>query len=308
MRARYLGILFVALAILAVFATSLGLHRPVADAPASAAADAHPPLAPYTGPDGVMCDEVGMRTSRRNCDDLTRTARAARKGSAAFSIPPMTRGETVKLQLGIALEPRAANVSISRSARPTPTPTPTRTPERHTAYRAHHHSRHHERWSRGGSVPTPEPSPERPEDIVSRLGSPVTIYDPIVGQHMLAELDGEGFTIEPKSPVSQDLHGGNVTTWEWNVTPVRSSAYSLTLKTAVQGEDDQGVFHVLKTTVRNEPVAVRVPIGYRIWDALEGLPDWLKLLGTVVGGLAALAAALWGLWRALHGKGDPPES
>jgi hypothetical protein len=104
---------------------------------------------------------------------------------------------------------------------------------------------------------------------------------------MSAELTGDGFKIEALSERSQEIPPDSQATWQWNVTPLEGGSHSLTLKTVVEGEVG-GKRYPLSRRQTVETVEVEVSWLGWLWDFLSGLPEWLKLLATVGGGLAVL--------------------
>lgn len=226
-------------------------------ASADGAAASVPGAAPTPSPaEAIFCPEIQRRVSREDCDDLTSTAAMAEEGTAAFNVPPMTRGQSTTLQLAIGYAAPDGAVT----------------------------------------------GPAAPAGVVESQPGGTEEYSPVVGAHMRAELIGQAFRIEPLSPASQDLNPGSVTTWEWRVTPLKATDYGLTIKTAVEGIAADGNRYPLRSTVRNQPVEVSVTWAQRLGDTLDEAPTWLTRLTAVVTALAALAAAVWGLRRALKGR------
>lgn len=250
----------------------------------------------------IFCKEVQQRTTVSDCDDLTLTAKASEEGTAAFNVPPMVRGTETILQLAISFrrppeeadpatykngtdagpsENAASSMGTGNEA-PTPLPSPSPRPTR---------------------KPRPEPNPA---DVVKNLpgaGPPETYY-PVVGRHMRATLVGQGFKIEAVDDPSQDLSPGSVTTWTWKVTPLRSSVYTLTIKTVVEGEMANGKRVPLGSTSENKSVQVTVRWYHRLWDGLTEAPAWIKLLTGLLVALGALAGAWWKFFRAVKGEGE----
>jgi len=249
----------------------------------------------------IFCREINRRTTHQDCDDLSYTASQAARGTAAFNVPPMTRGKATMIELAISLEPppvpedaaggeaAAGNASDNASA-PENASAPVETPT--TA-----------------AMPAPRPTPTHPSfkgpapaDVVKGLPGETEQYSPLVGRDMRAELVGQGFKIQPKSPASQVLSPGSTTSWEWEVTPERGSNYALTIKTAVEGVMANGERVVLRSTVETRAVNVKVAWYDRLRDGLTGAPDWIKLVTGLLLALAALFAAWWKLVRSAKGE------
>lgn len=254
----------------------------------------------------IFCREINRRTTREDCEDLTATAAEAKKGTAAFNVPPMTRGKATMIELAISLEPppmedpgsggepavknASDNATVPENASATletPTPSP---------------------------APAPSPSATRPiskgpapAEVVDALPGETEQYSPLVGRDMRAELIGQGFKIEPKSPASQVLRPGSTTSWEWEVTPLRGTNYALAVKTAVEGVMANGERVVLGSTVETRTVDVKVAWYDRVRDGLTEAPTWIKLVTGILLALAALFAAWWKLVRSAKGEKTPDD-
>lgn len=251
----------------------------------------------------IFCREINRRTTRQDCDDLTETASQAERGTAAFNVPPMTRGKATMIVLAISLDPPPAadagmddgamveNVSDNASAAENvsaPAETPTTIALRPSPTRSQHKG--------------PAPS-----EVVEELPGETEQYSPLVGRDMRAQLVGQGFKIDPEGPVSQVLSPGSTTTWEWQVTPLRGSNYVLAVKTAVEGVMANGDRVVLRSTVETRTVEVKVTWYDRLRDGLTEAPDWIKLVTGVLLALAALFAAWWKFVRSAKGEKVPEE-
>lgn len=239
----------------------------------------------------IFCREINRRTTRQDCDDLTQTASQAARGTAAFNVPPMTRGRATMIQLAISLEPPPM---IDSAGGGEPIVDNASAPEN---------------AADAIEVTGPEPSPARPDlkgpapvEVVKGLPGETEQYSPLVGRDMRAELIGQGFKIDAKSPASQVLAPGSTTTWEWEVTPQRGTNYALSIKTAVEGVMADGTRVVLRSTVETRAVNVKVTWYDRVRDGLTEAPTWIKLVTGVLLALAALFAAWWKLVRSAKGE------
>lgn len=254
----------------------------------------------------IFCREINRRTTRQDCDDLTETASQAKNGTAAFNVPAMTRGKSTMIVLAISLDPPPMkdpgsggepavenasdnaldNASVQENASitlETPTPSPVPSP----------------------SAARPNFKGPAPAQVVDDLPGETEQYSPLVGRDMRAELIGQGFKIEPRSPASQVLRPGSTTSWEWEVTPLRGSDYSLAVKTAVEGVMANGERVVLGSTVETRTVDVKVRWYDRVRDGLTEAPTWIKLVTGVLLALAALLTAWWTLVRSAKGEKSP---
>jgi len=244
----------------------------------------------------IFCPEVQVRLTQQDCDDLTGVADKARNGVAAFNAPnSMIRGKPVTLQLAVGLAPEA-------QAGPA------------EAVATDNGSNDEMAEEGGGNVaeanrPRPHPAihhlakPQTPEDVVGQLPGKVVSYSPIVGRFMSATLTGDGFTIVPKSPESQEVYRDSQTVWEWQVTAVEPGSHALTLKTVVEGVTANGQHYALRSTVRNQTVTIERTLWQKIWDAIDAMPALLKAITAVVVALTALVTAIMALRKAF-GKKD----
>lgn len=255
----------------------------------------------------IFCREINRRTTRQDCDDLSATATQAERGTAAFNVPPMTRGEATMIVLAVSLDPppepdaaaggeaAAENASDNASASenasaPENVSAPVATPTTAPMLRP------------SPSPVRPRPKGPEPSEVVDALPGETERYSPLVGRDMRAELIGQGFKIEPRSQASQVLSPGSTTTWEWEVTPLRGSNYVLAVKTAVEGVMANGDRVVLRSTVETRTVNVKVAWYDRLRDGLTEAPDWIKLITGVLLALAALFAAWWKFVRSAKGE------
>ncbi|NIJ18901.1 hypothetical protein FHS95_000570 [Sphingomonas naasensis] len=251
----------------------------------------------------IFCREINRRTTRQDCDDLTDTASQAARGTAAFNVPPMTRGKSTMIVLAISLEPPPVAEDAAGGAAGNFADTAV-TPENASA--AENASAPVETPTTA-AMPTPRPphpgfKGAAPADVVKGLPGETEQYSPLVGRDMRAELIGQGFKIEPRSEASQVLSPGSTTSWEWEVTPLRGSNYVLAVKTAVEGVMANGTRVVLRSTVETRAVNVKVAWYDRVRDGLTEAPDWIKLVTGVLIALAALFAAWWKLVRSAKGE------
>ena len=254
-------------------------------------ASSEEPAATPTDEQAEFCAEVGRRLSVTDCADLSTLADQARHGVAAFNAPnPMQRGEVHTLQLAIsyapteeqlarraeqeALEERLRNSGASASAACDPvTSTDCERP--------------------------PAASPT-PGEIIDPLQGDTVEYTPLVGRFMRAELTGNGFEITPLNEASQEVLPDSVTTWGWRVEAREGGQRTLTLRTVVEGCTANGQCYPLRSTSQNYDVSVRVGLLGQAQDFLAAVPTWLQLAAGVLGGLAALVGAWFGLRNAFR--------
>ncbi len=256
----------------------------------------------------IFCREINRRTTRQDCDDLTETASQAKNGTAAFNVPAMTRGKSTMIVLAISLDPPPVEEPGS-GGEPAVENASDNAPDNTTVP---------ENASITLETPTPSPVPSpsaarpnfkgpAPADVVDDLPGETEQYSPLVGRDMRAELIGQGFKIEPRSPASQVLRPGSTTSWEWEVTPLRGSDYSLAVKTAVEGVMANGERVVLGSTVETRTVDVKVRWYDRVRDGLTEAPAWIKLVTGVLLAIAALFTAWWTLVRSARGEKGPAD-
>ncbi len=96
-----------------------------------------------------------------------------------------------------------------------------------------------------------------------------------IGQLMAAELQGDGFKIEPGGLQQRDLFVGNSTRWDWKVTPLKARTYQLMLSAyvVVRAADEAQKESLLKTL--DLPLSVTVTWGQRLGDAMDDSQAWL---------------------------------
>lgn len=266
------------------------------------AAEEQPSQGATADPNAQFCAEVGRRVSVQDCEDLTRLADEAARGSAAFNAPnPMQRGDVHTLQLAISTEP-------PEPPRMSPEDDETERLQREAELEAAR--RREEGQSQQANPPdeapttTPAPPPPAPaatpEDVVDPLQGSTETFTPLVGRFMRAELSGNGFEITPLGEASQEVLPDSVTTWSWRVEAREGGQRTLTLRTVVEGCTAEGQCYPLRSTSQNYDVNVQVgPIG-QVRDFLTAAPTWLRLLAGVLTALAVLVGAWFGLRSAFR--------
>jgi hypothetical protein len=142
--------------------------------------------------------------------------------------------------------------------------------------------------------------PATPEEVVDPLQGDTVQYTPLVGRFMRAELHGNGFEITPLTEPSQEVLQDSVTTWSWRVEAREGGQRALTLTTVVEGCTASGECYPLRSTSQNYDVTVRVGLLGQAQDFLAAVPTWLQLAAGVLGGLAALVGAWFGLRNAFR--------
>jgi hypothetical protein len=247
-----------------------------ADQPAaSAPADSEQTPSAAADPQAPFCEEVGRRVSTGDCADLSALADQAERGAAAFNAPnPMRRGDVHTLQLAISYAPEQI-----AEAEPHPDGSQVNATD---------------------SISPGAPSPLTPEDVVDPLQGDTVQYAPLVGRFMRVELLGNGFEVTPLTEASQEVLPDSVTTWSWRVEAREGGQRTLTLRTVVEGCTGNGQCFPLRSTSQNFDVTVQVGFMGQAQDFLGAVPTWLRLLAGVLGALAVLVAAWFGLRNALR--------
>ncbi|HEY8026411.1 MAG TPA: hypothetical protein VIF60_17850 [Burkholderiaceae bacterium] len=153
-----------------------------------------------------------------------------------------------------------------------------------------------------------EEAPQTPREVAieasDKKNSQVAEYHPLVGKQLSANIESLDFDIHPLSPAVQQLTDSSVTTWEWEITAKHFGSDSkFFIKTAVAMIDSQGNTVLLSPSTEVHKVNVWIgPSG--ILDTLNAFPDWLKIIGTILGGVAGVIAAWKGVKAAIKGKGE----
>jgi len=299
----------------AVLAMALAACGQVSDQPASdTAAVEEQPSTTATDPDAQFCAEVGRRVSVADCEDLSRLADEAARGTAAFNAPnPMQRGDVHTLQLAISLAPPPA----AEVTPPSPAPNDGASQQTEDAAWAEAQRQNTtaafdtylQRHSDGEYADEARAAIERlrsatsPGEVVDPLQGDTVEFTPLVGRFMRAELTGNGFEITPLNEASQEVLPNSVTTWSWRVEANEGGQRALTLRTVVEGCTAEGQCFPLRSTSQNYDVTVEVgPMG-RVQDFLTAAPVWLRLLAGVLAALAVLVGAWFGLRNAFRKGG-----
>jgi hypothetical protein len=110
----------------------------------------------------------------------------------------------------------------------------------------------------------------------------------MVGEHMVAELDGNDFDYSPKGP-TPGLLVGDTWQWQWQVTPKRASNGGHFLLTIKAWNDDPR--HRVVFPSVNEPVIVEA-VPPTPQGRIQRWTEWLKTLEDFYKALAAVVAIL----------------
>jgi len=251
----------------------------------------------------IFCPVIERRVTQADCDDLRETEKAAKVGTAAFNAPStIERGKAVTIQLAISLAaPVAASNSVGEenatNAAASDGNNAAGVPDNEAAQKKVFHSK----------TIVPVESVQKPEDVVKTMPGTVESYNPIVGKYMIAQLVGDGFAIDPPTPVEHELVDGGVTTWEWKVTPLEKGPHTLTLTTTVEGVTSDGKKYPLKSTTRNQVITVKLTLWQSILDFLTAVPAVLKIITAALASVTALVLGIWAFRRALKGKTEKDE-
>lgn len=243
----------------------------------SGASEVPSEVAPSTGALNKYCDELQRLVSEADCTLARELVVRADAGIGAFNAPsPIKRGETVLIQLVLAMAPPPAPVETSRDVELRNAPV--------------------DKTLRHGA-PSPHPTPAQ---TVDSLPGETVEFTPIVGRHMAAELSGEGFDIVAKSPREQDVLPQSQTSWEWLVTPQVKGLHTLTLKTFVEAEFSNHKRFALRSLTTNKTIEVTVtPMGI-VSDFVDAAIIWLKKTENLLKAVAGLVAAAVALWFTLR--------
>lgn len=137
-------------------------------------------------------------------------------------------------------------------------------------------------------------------------GEPSEKFKAKVARRMAAQLEGQGFTVEPSGIVHKDLFLGDAMRWDWVVTPLRARSHRLTLSAYVAVKTPEGDKENLIRTVSRD-VIVEVPVGTRVGDAMDDSVDWMGRGQNWLKALGGLIAALGAVWLAIRTFGKPQE-
>ena len=136
-------------------------------------------------------------------------------------------------------------------------------------------------------------------------GRPDTSVKLKIGRLMAAQLQGDGFRVEPGGLQQKDLFLGDTTRWDWQVTPLRAPKYRLVLSAyvVVRAADGSQKESLLKTL--ELPLPVTVTWGQRISDFMDDSLDWLTRGTNWLKALTAFLLALGGLFAIFRTKEKP---
>jgi hypothetical protein len=123
-----------------------------------------------------------------------------------------------------------------------------------------------------------------------------------IGRFMASELQGDGFKIEPTGLQHKDLFLGDLTRWNWRVTPLRARNHRLLLSAyvVVPAADGKQKETLLKTL--ELPLEVKVTWSQKFGDLLDDSQAWLTRGTNWIKALTVFLVALGGLWVVLRGK------
>lgn len=233
--------------------------------------------APSTDALNKYCDELQRMVPESDCTLARELVARADAGIGAFNAPsPIKRGETVLIQLVLAMAPPPAPAEMPREIEK----------KKDSADETLRHG-----------APPAQPTPAQ---TVDPLPGETVEFTPIVGRHMAAELSGEGFDIVAKSPREQDVLPQSQTSWEWLVTPHVKGLHTLTLKTFVEAEFSDHKRLALRSLTTNKTIEVTVtPMGV-VSDVIDSAIVWLKKTENLLKAVAGLVAAAVALWLALR--------
>jgi len=99
----------------------------------------------------------------------------------------------------------------------------------------------------------------------------------------------------------QEIAAGGQATWIWEVIPKEEGTRSLTAKTEAVAILN-GKSKPLGGGQTSKTITVEVRPIDRVWDFLTALPDWLKLIAGVIGGITLVVVAWMKLRKAARGE------
>lgn len=126
-----------------------------------------------------------------------------------------------------------------------------------------------------------------------------------IGRLMAAQLQGDGFKIDPAGLQQRDLFLGDSTRWDWQVTPLKAPKYRLVLTAYVivrsaDGGEKQSLLKALEL-----PLPVTVTWGQRVGDFMDDSIAWLTKGTNWIKALTAFLLALGALFAVVR-RGKKP--
>jgi len=138
-------------------------------------------------------------------------------------------------------------------------------------------------------------------DMIGGQKGQMQSFRPKIGRFMAARLSGEGFEIVPLDQEEQDLFLSRAGLWQWRVKAVKGDRHALKLSAWVKVQlPDKSRKPLWFKTVNRD---VEVPLRFfpdQMEDFFDATLAWFVRLETWVKALAALIAALSGLWLAIR--------
>lgn len=135
-----------------------------------------------------------------------------------------------------------------------------------------------------------------PEDFLVKLKEHgiVGADEVVAGSSIKARLVGDGFEIEPLGDEEKNVSSEGLTSWMWDVTPVRSGTQPLVLLMTIKVRIPGGGNETKELPVFSKPSQVAGSPAYATVRFLRGRWPWF------VGGFFTLGVAVWFLrrWRA----------
>jgi hypothetical protein len=135
-----------------------------------------------------------------------------------------------------------------------------------------------------------------PEDFLVKLKEHgiVGADEVVAGSSIRARLVGDGFEIEPLGDEEKNVSSAGLTSWMWDVTPVRSGMQPLVLLMTIKVRIPGGGNETKELPVFSKPSQVAGSPAYATVRFLKGRWPWF------VGGFFTLGVAVWFLrrWRA----------
>jgi len=147
---------------------------------------------------------------------------------------------------------------------------------------------------------------ENSASLSDALGSaPDTKVKLKVGRLMAADLQGDGFKIEPTGLQKRDLFLGDSTRWDWQVTPLKAPKYRLVLSAyvvvkAADGSEKESFLKALEL-----PLPVTITWGQRVSDFMDDSLAWLTKGTNWLKALTAFLLALGGLFAVFRARKKP---
>ena len=119
------------------------------------------------------------------------------------------------------------------------------------------------------------------EDLILNLGDKPLVSNIKICENMVADLNGSGFKIVSKDSTRQTRNPFGVTTWRWDITPLKYGNAEIEINLYCLVVDEYGNRDVppVKINTYTEKINIKVNVKSLLLDLLKKY--WLKIVSTI---------------------------